>query len=169
MYGLTQRMKKEFAEPMPKVGAIFLIIVGIFLGTVFTVGQSIWKGPVTKAEAQSVHAVFSSYKEINRSGRTQEMILRFADHDQLSIVGVCISDEVARKVAELKPGAVLDLCVHPNSSTILEMVHNEEVIIGFDEAVGKLSREVLGFALLGIFLYLGAAFGIIKLIRKEIY
>ncbi len=169
MNGLTHRIKKEFAEPMPKAGAIFLIIAGIFLGTIFTVGMRFWEGRVTKAEALRMNAVFSSYKEINRGGHTQEMIVQFADHEQLTIDGACLSDEVIRKVGALKPGTALDLYVHPNSGTILEMAHGEEVIIGFDETVDKLSGEVLGFTALGIVLYLGAAFGIIKLIRKEIY
>lgn len=168
MRSLTARIKKEFTQPMPKAGAVFLIVVGILLGTVFTVGMHFWEAPVTKAEAVSLNAVFSSCKEILQHGRTQEIVVRFADHEQLTIDGVSLSDEVISKVEALKPGTVLTLYVHPNSSTILEMVDNGDVIIAFDETVSKLSAEVSGFTVLGILLYLGALFGIVKLIRREI-
>ena len=168
MSSLIERIKKEFTEPLPKAGAVFLMIAGIFLGTVFTVGMRYWESPVTKAEAISVSAAFSSCREVDQRGRTQEILVRFSDHEQLTIDGACLSDEVIGKVAALKPGTVLKMYVHPNSDCILEMVDNGEVILAFDETVSKLSAEVSGFTVLGILMYLGALLGIVKLIRKEI-
>ena len=168
MTRLTERIKKEFTEPIPKAAAVFLIVSGIFLGTVFTVGMHFWESPVTKANAIRVNAAFSSCEETNQYGRTQEIIVRFSDYEQLTIDGVCLSNEVVSKVEALKPGTVLSMYVHPRSSTILEMVDNGEVIIAFNETVSKLSAEVSGFTVLGILMYLGALFGIAKLIRKEI-
>ena len=63
---------------------------------------------------------------------------------------------------------MLQLCVHPNSNIVLEMLHNGEVIIEFDDAMHKLSTEAALFTILGVFAYLCAAFGVIKIIRKEI-
>ena len=60
---------------------------------------------------------------------------------------------------------VYHLYVYPNSGIILEMVDSGEVIIAFDETIVKLFEEVFSFTVLGIFMYLCAALGIIKLIR----
>lgn len=169
MTKLAERMKKEFIDPMPKAFAIFLIIVGIFMGTVFIVGMHYWEAPLSKADTLSVNATFLSYKNIYKRGRINEIIVRFEDHEQLTIDGSCLNDKVINKVEALKPGTSLHLYVHPNSSIILEMVDSDEVIIAFDETIVKLSEEVSSFTVLGIFMYLCAAFGIIKLIRKKYF
>lgn len=169
MRRLTAQIRKAFANPIPKFGAVFLIIAGIFIGTIFTVGMHFWEACVTKTDATSASATFSSYKEIYRNGHIKKIIVRFVDHEQLTIDGVCLSDEVISKVEALKPGTVLNLYIHPNSSNILEMVDNGDSIIVFDEAIDKLAVEVSGFTVLGIFMYLCAVLGIIKLVKKETY
>lgn len=163
---LTAQIKKDIAGPIPRNAALFLVIAGVFMGTVFTVGVRYWEAPVTKDNAVSVNAVFSFCAGIYRRGRLAEIIVRFEDHEPLTMDGVCLSDEVSGRVEAIKAGTVLNLYVHPNSGTILEMAANGEVILGFDEATAHLSAEVTGFAILGALMYLGAAFGLFKLIRK---
>lgn len=116
MTKLAERMKKELIDPMPKAFAVFLIIVGIFMGTVFTVGMHYWEAPLSKADTLSVNATFSSYKNIYKRGRINEIIVRFEDHEQLTIDGSCLNDKVINKVEALKPGTSLHLHVHPTSS-----------------------------------------------------
>ena len=42
--------------------AIFLLVAGLIIGTVFTFGVRYWNVPITEDEAQLVTATFSSYK-----------------------------------------------------------------------------------------------------------
>lgn len=160
-------MQREFTKPISKSGAVFLIIAGILLGTVFTVGMHFWNGRVTRENAISVSAAFSSCTATYRNGHMQEIVVRFADDKQLTIDGVCLSDEVVSKVESLQSGTILNLYIHPNSDTILEMVDGGEVILAFDEAVDQLSAEASGFMVLGIFMYICAAAGVMKLVRKK--
>lgn len=169
MRRLVACIRRKFSNPIPKPGAIFLVITGILIGTVFTVGTHFWGARVTKVDAVSVSATFFAYKEVYRCGHIKEIIVRFVDHEQLTVDGVCLTREVISKVESLKPGTVLNLYIHPNSSNILEMVDNGDFIIVFDEAIDKLAAEVSGFTVLGIFMYFCAALGIIKLVKKETY
>lgn len=162
-------VKRQFSAPIAKESASFLVIAGLILGTVFCVGMHYWEASVTKDEAIRVRAVYSSFQGSFRRGHLREILIRFQDHEQLSIVGVCLNSEVVQKVEALQPGTVLELYVHPNSSTILEMSAQGDVILTFDETVEKLSAEVSGFMVLGIFMYLFAAAGAFKLIRKQVY
>lgn len=165
----TERIKKEFTAPMERVCAIFLIIVGILMGTVFAFGIQYWKGRVTKENAISVEATFLSYKETYGKYTLNGIVLYFEDYKQLDVDGSCLSDSVADRVRLIKPGAVLALYIHPHSSTILEMVDNGDVIIEFDETMDRLSTQTSGFMVLGFLMYLCATFGATKLIRKKVY
>lgn len=49
------------------------------------------------------------------------------------------------------------------------MVDNGETIIAFDNAMDKLSSEVSGFTILGALMYVCAALGALKFIRKEVF
>lgn len=169
MRRLIEEIRKEFTEPMPKLGAVFLVIAGIFLGTVFTFGIRYSNAEVTREDARAVEASFLAYKEVRNRHGLQEIIIRFEDCEQLDIDGSCLSNAVVNRVESMKPGTKLQLLIHPNSNKILEMVDDGEIILAFDVAMGKLSSKVTGFTILGIFVYFGAAHGAIKLIRKEVF
>ena len=48
---------KRRKEPMPNIVALFLLVVGLFLGTVFTVGMSYWNAPLERDDAEEVAKV----------------------------------------------------------------------------------------------------------------
>lgn len=150
-------MKKS--KKMTKSEAIFLLIVGLIMGTVFTFGMKYWNDSIMQEEAQQVNAIFSSYKETKRRGRVQEIILRFDDHEQLYIDGVCIDNELCDTISEIMPGTILEMMVHPNSNTILEMETGTTKILEFNDSVQKLSSEASGFVYLGVLCYILALMG----------
>lgn len=150
-------MKKS--KKMTKNAAIFLLIAGLIMGTVFTFGMKYWNEPISQDEAQQVNAIFSSYKETKRRGHVQEIILRFDDHEQLYIDGVCIDNELCDTISEIMPGTILEMMVHPNSNTILEMETGTTKILEFNDSVQKLSSEASGFMYLGVFCYILALMG----------
>ena len=155
---------------IPKAAAWFLVIVGILLGTVFTLGMHYWESSVSKEEALYTEAIFESYDIIyGRHHTLKEIKVDFQDRQSLFIDGSCCSQAVLDKMAALKSGTVLCMYVHPNSSTLLEIQNGNNSILLFDDAIEILSSEVSVFLLLGIFMYLFAICGSIKLIRKETY
>lgn len=155
-------------DRIPKVSAWFLVIVGIIMGTVFVVGMHDWESSVSKEETVYTEAIFESYEKIyGRYSSLNEIKVVFLDRDPLFIDGSCCSQTVLDKMAALRPGTVLCMYVHPNSSTLLEIHNGDNLILSFDNATKMLSSEVSGFSFLGIFMYLIAFYGSIKLIRKE--
>lgn len=169
MRRIIAQIRKEFSEPMPTFSAVLLLIGGIFMGTVFTFGMHYWNAEVTRDGARAIEATFLSYKEVRSRYGLKEIIIRFEDYEQLDIDGSCLSNAVVNRVESIKPGTKLQLLVHPNSNTILEMVDNGEIILAFDDAMDKLSSEVTGFTILGVFMYFCAVNSAIKLIRKEVF
>lgn len=152
---------------VPKAAAWFIVIAGIVLGTVFTFGMRYWESSVSKEDAIFVEATFSSYEGIYKRGDLKEIKMIFQDRKQLFIDGTCCSQSVQDKLESLKPGSVLQMYVHPRSSTILEIKTDNGSILQFEESVKKLSSEVTGFLFLGIFMYACAVYGIIKLFSKQ--
>ena len=150
-------MKK--AKKMTKPEAIFMLIVGLIMGTVFTFGMKYWNVPITQDEAQQVTAVFLSYKETKRRGHTREIILRFDDHEQLYIDGACINNDLCDLISEIMPGITLEMMVHPNSNTVLEMEIGKTRVLEFHDSMQKLSSEASGCRYLGFFCYIMALMG----------
>jgi hypothetical protein len=60
------------------------------------------------------------------------------------------------------------MLLHPNSSSIVELKHGEKTILPFEEAVKDLGVERIGFLILGILLYLCAAWGAFVLLKRWI-
>ena len=156
---LTRRLKK-----LPSLGqAIILLAFGLLLGTVFTVLMDYTQGPVTMEEARPVSAVMEdvrgSYGRRGRRNSLREILIRFEDNDQLGIDHPVANKAMLDKLLSVAPGTTFDMLVHPNSSTILALTIGGEEIVGFDDAVTKLSGENKVFFWMGICLYAAAAFG----------
>ena len=147
------------SKKMTKTEAIFLLIAGLIMGTVFTFGMKYWNAPIAQNEAHQVTAIFASAKETMRRGHVQEIIIRFDDHEQLYIDGVCIDNELCDLVSEITPGTVIEMMIHPNSNTILEMEVGTTKLLEFHDSVQKLTSEASGFMYLGIFCYIVALMG----------
>ena len=156
---LTRRLKK-----LPSLGqAILLLVAGLLMGTVFTVLMDYTQGPVTMEEARPVSAVMEdvrgSYGRRSRRNSLREILIRFEDNDQLGIDHPVANKAMLDKLLSVAPGTTFDMLVHPNSSTILALTIGGEEIVGFDDAVAKLSGENKVFFWMGICLYAAAAFG----------
>lgn len=147
--------------------AWFLLIAGLFLGTVFTFGMQYWNAPVARDDAIHATVVFSSYTERRSDGHVKEIIVRFEDHDQLYIDGSCINEQVRDGLETIAPGMKVDLLIHPNSNTILDFRMGNSVVLEFEDTSDKLTNEAKGFAGLGVFLYILAAYGLYNLAFRK--
>ena len=156
---LNRQLKK-----LPSLGqALVLLIIGLLMGTVFTVMMNYTQGPVTMDEAHPVSAVMEdvrgSYGRRNRRNSLREILIRFEDHEQLHIDSPVATKAMLEQLNTYSAGTTFDMLVHPNSATILALHINGEEIINFDTAMAKLSNENLVFFWMGICLYAAAAFG----------
>lgn len=158
-----KKLKEEFAG-MSKRTAVFLLIAGLILGTVFTFGVRYWNAPIAREDAQQITATFSSSIERLKHGRVQEVILRFDDHEELRIDGSCMSNTLLEAIKLLEPGSVLEMAVHPNSNTIWELQCAAAKYLDFEDTMKHLGRESVGFTVLGIFCYLSSIVGFARLI-----
>lgn len=139
--------------------AIFLLIAGMIMGTVFTFGMKYWNAPITKDEVQQVTAIFSSAKEIYGRSGVNEIIVRFEDHEQLFIDGSCINDEICDAINDIAPSTIVEMLVHPNSDSIVEMKVGTMKLLDFQDSIQKLSSEASGFMYIGVFCYIMALLG----------
>lgn len=158
-----KKLKDKFIG-MSKRTAVFLLIAGLILGAVFTFGMRYWNAPIAREDAQHVIASFSSSQERLKHGRVQEIILRFDDHEGLRIDGSCVSNTLLEAIELLEPGSVLEMAVHPNSNTILELQCAAAKYLDFEDTTKHLARESVGFTVLGIFCYLSSIVGFAWLI-----
>ncbi len=146
-------------KTMTKMEAWFLLIAGLFLGTVFTFGMQYWNAPVTQEDAIHATAVYSSYTESRRDGHVKEIIVRFEDHEQLYIDGTSASKSLLDCIRSITPGTELELLIHPNSNTILDFRMGKTVLLEFETVAEKLENERRGFHALGLVMYTFAACG----------
>ena len=149
----------KMLKKITKADALFLLIAGLIMGTVFTFGTQYWNESIKYDEAQQVNAIFSSYKENKRRSHVKQIILRFDDYEQLYIDGVCINNELCDLISEIPSGTTLEMMVHPNSNKILEMETGSTKILEFYDSMQKLSSEASGFMYLGIFCYILSLMG----------
>ena len=171
MKRFAAKIQRKCAEPIPKGCAIFLMIAGIFLGSVFLYGAYTSKVLITRADAVSVTAEYVSCRKIysRGGGGVGSVILYFADHEPLTIDCYCLYGDAASQIEAIKPGTSLTLRIQPGSDMVLEMVSHGKTIIDFDQATVQRKKAVSGDLMLTVFLYLGAAIGVVKLLKKEVY
>lgn len=160
---LTRLLKK-----LPSLGqAIFLLVAGLILGTVFTVLMDYTQGPITTEEARPVSAVMedvrASYGRRIRRNFLREILIRFEDYEQLGIDHPVANQAMLDKLLSVTPGTTFNMLVHPNSATILALSIDSEEIVSFDDAIAKLSGENRAFFWMGICLYAAAALGLFTL------
>jgi len=169
------RRRRKTVRRMDKASCWFLIIAGLFIGTVFTFGMQYWNAPVPRESAQPVTAVYESHelhysrKRNGRQGSLNSISLHFSDHERLSIDSACVDQDLRDDLVALEEGDVLTMLVHPNSDNVLSMHHGSRELLNFDEAVADLSGEATGFLFLGLFMYLGAIIGGYYLITGKAY
>lgn len=180
---MFRRRRRAPRKRMDSGEAFALVVLGVFLGTVFTFGMNYWNQPVTREESEHVNATFSGFREqsghqkrklrvgnnaiITGSDSPAPIILEFVDHEHLIIDECCINDELLVQLQAIKTGTTLSCIVHPNSNTVLEVVADNMILIDFDDTVALLSSEQRGFYVFGLIMYIGALYGLLNLLPKR--
>lgn len=159
----VQKTKIPDAENL-KHQLIFILVSGLLMGTILIFGMNYWEAPITRSQAISKRVTYKSYiASYEDTSTIKEIILRFSDAGQMTIDGTCASETLLVQIDRFESGTVLDIIKHPNSDTILELVHDGNVLLGFDDAQRKLHGKVVGFTVLGLILYAFSVFAAIML------
>ena len=125
-------MKKE---PMPFGLAIFLLITGLLLGSVFTFGMQYWNSGVTREECTLIETQFIAYKEIHQPKRPikiQEIAVDCANGERYFIDSVSVNTDLQNSLSKLSRQQEIHLLIHPNSNTIVEFSTENGTILTFD-------------------------------------
>ncbi|MBQ6662185.1 MAG: hypothetical protein IJM69_01445 [Firmicutes bacterium] len=162
---VLEKLKRSFTEPIVRGFAVFLVAVGLLLGTVFTVNAVYWIRPIREDQSIQVEASYLSYSYKNG----KDIRLYFSDLDVQYIDAECVTSDILRQLKQLSPGTQMTLWLHPNSDTIVQMVTNGETLLEFSETMENLRHASKGFASLGILFYSFALIGGIKILRREVY
>ena len=175
MFKIQQGRKTiSYRKEVTKKDAFFVFIIGLIMGTVFCFGNQFWYRPITPEEAIHTTATYSRFDlqyNLPRLNHTRshnyKLRVYFEDHDSLLIYAWRLygsEREMLRKFNLLPSGTNVELIIHPNSDTVLDMRTDDSVLIEFDESIDILSLENKGFMILGIIMYLGSVFGLIYFI-----
>lgn len=146
--------------------AIFLLLAGLFLGTIFIFGTRYWHAPVSREDCTQVNTEFVSYRERTRRGSIQRIYIDCANGQRYELDGSCISQPVLEGVENLQTQEPITLLIHPNSDTILELSCESGTLMAFDDAAQRVAGDTLLFMVLGILMYAAALGGLYNLIRQ---
>ena len=160
--------KKLFRKKMTLGQAILFLIVGAILGTVFTFGQQYWDAPIDREDAISVEAEYHSYSRKFLHPESHDVGIECKTENpyyvKYYIDASCVTYDILDYVHNLERGTNLLMLIHPNSDTILSLTVNGEEILNFDEVQDNLDSTNVGFLCLGLFMYVLAVCGAVRII-----
>ena len=58
----------------------------------------------------------------------------------------------------------IEMLIHPNGATIVELLNNDIVLLSFEDSIDKLNKEVSGFLYIGIFMYFCSSIGLVNIV-----
>ena len=157
--------KKRYKKKETLSDAITLIVIGLIMGTVFTFGMQFWSAAVSREECRVVETTFVDYEVVSRRGRVNEIIVECADGARFYIDGASVTDELRTELSELPLRGEITLLIHPNSSTILEFICGDEMLLEFENTMEALEGEAREFLWLGLAMYALSLYGVYCLIR----
>ncbi len=162
------KRKRKKGKSLSVGTAIFTLVAGMILGSVFTFGMQHWNAEIKREDAIRVEATYEKHtirSKISKR-RNSGAVVYFTDNAPLSIDDACINDDLREALERLTKGTKAIMLVHPNSDTILDMRVGGMTVLDFADTQDKLTFEQNVFFLLGIFMYLCAAYAVYSLLRR---
>ena len=147
--------------------AIFMLIAGLLLGTIFIFGMRYWHAPISREECTQVETEFVSSRKRIRRGNIQLIDIDCADGQRYEIDGACISQTVLDGVEGLQSQEPITLLIHPNSDTVMELSCESGTLLTFDDSAQRLAGDTMLFTVLGIIMYAAALGGLYERIRRK--
>jgi hypothetical protein len=145
--------------------AAFICLV-LFAGTVFC-GEPFRNHKIPQQDAVRYSAVFQQADITRRRSSISYADLVFQNGEEKTVDGCCLGHGLAEKLERLPAGTRMDLLIHPDSETILQIEAEGLTLLDFDYAQSQLWHESLFFAGLGVLMYAVGAYMIYMFIRKK--
>lgn len=161
-----KRWRKK-QKPAPIGQCVFVILIGLILGAVFTFGEQYWSAEVSRNDCNYVETRFLSYEELHKnrySSRPRGFAIDCADGERYFIDRVSVNTELKNALSVLSEQEEISLLLHPNSDTILEFSCEHGNLLIFEDTLSKLRQDAQGFFYLGLFMYFCALVGLVELI-----
>lgn len=166
--GRMKHYRKKSSPSMQQ--AIFFLVVGLLLGTVFTFGMSHWNEEIPRESCKYIETEFLDYHErhpLGKPSHIKEIMINCSNGERYFIDGVSINKELRNAVGNLSEGERIRLLIHPNSDTILELSCNEGLVLEFKDTIKKLGQEKNGFGILGVVMYFFAFVGLYHIVAYQ--
>ena len=161
-------MRMEKDRELSTGGLIFVLVGGLFMGSIFTFGMQHQNASVKVEDAIHTKEIFASYKICYDDGdNPDEVMMYFKDGDCFYIDEFGIDEQLLGYLEEIKPGTEMELIVHPNSNYILDMKVGGICLLEFEDSMKEVAKERKGFFALGIFTYTCAIWAIIEFSRRR--
>ena len=158
-------MKKASKNESLSLGqSVLLLVIGVFLGCVFTFGMQYWNQEVTRDSCTIVETQFMDYHIIEGRRGIREVAVDCVDAERYFIDGVLVNSELKNNLSQLMTNDEITLLIHPSSDSVVEFSANNLTLIKFDEAIDKLGNEATAFLYLGVFMYLCALWGLVNVV-----
>ncbi len=134
------------------------------MGTVCIFGMQYWNEEVTKENCTYMETQFLGYHIIkNRSG-IREIAVDCSDGERYFIDGVSVNAKLKEDLSEMDENDNVEMLIHPNGATIVELLNNDIVLLSFEDSIDKLNKEVSGFLYIGIFMYFCSSIGLVNIV-----
>lgn len=137
--------------------AIFMLIAGLLLGTVFTVGEQFWNKDIERNDCIRLQTQFESYACNNNY---EHINIKCKDGNTYGLNNAGWNSEVVEQLDKIEPGQTIILLLHPNSHEILEFQTSSGDILKFSKAINSINFDRKGFFILGIIAYVGGLYGL---------
>ena len=148
------------SKSIPLGAAIFLLVAGIFLGSVFTFGMQHWNDEVAQEDCIKIQTQFIGYEEDLRKGHIQQIAIDCANGERYFVDGACVGSDLQKQISNIPSNEDIVLFIHPNSNTILEFSTKSDTLLIFSETLNKLNKEKTAFLFLGLFMYFFSLVGL---------
>ncbi len=148
------------------IAKIVFICLVLFAGAEF-VTQPFEHRKIERQEAIALIAEFDSAHSVYIKHSTQYMNLQFRDAEEQTVEGCCLGYNLEEELKQLPSGTQMQLLIHPDSGSVLQIVAEEELLLEFDYAQKQLWNEAVAFLLLGLFMLAGGVGLAVAMILKK--
>ena len=145
---------------------LFLICVTFFIATVFIL-QPVNNRIIPKSEALSLTLTYKEFHPSYKRGSIRYIDLKSVEQEEFTIDGSCCNSDLIERLSLIPEGTQVQLLVHPESHSILQLEVNGDILLEFHASQNKLWRESVTFAVLGLFMYAIAGGLVIGMVRKK--
>lgn len=148
-----------------KGAQIAFICVAIFASANF-ISQPFQNRKINMHEAITLSAVFDGV-QVSYGKSIRYVDLQFRDAEEQTVDDCCLGYGLQEKLESLPSGTQMELLIHPDSESVLQIQVAGETLLDFDRAQEQLWGESLFFAGLGVFMLAVTAYLIYLLISKK--